>query len=101
MKQDKALSLLGLAAKAGKVASGEFSVEKEIKSGRVYLVVAAGDASDNTKKAIRNICSNQKVELVFYSNKEELGHAIGKQFRVSAAVLDQGFAKAIVKQITT
>lgn len=101
LKQDKALSLLGLAAKAGKVASGEFSVEKEVKGGRAYLVVAAKDASDNTKKALENVCSNQGIPLVFYSKKEELGHAIGKQFRVSAAVLDQGFAKAIVKQITT
>ena len=30
--------MLGLAAKAGKVASGEFSTEKEVKSGNACLV---------------------------------------------------------------
>lgn len=29
--QDKALAMLGMAAKAGKVVSGEFSVEKAVK----------------------------------------------------------------------
>ena len=50
MSQNKALSMIGLATKAGKVASGEFCTEKEVKSGRAYLVIVADDASDNTKK---------------------------------------------------
>lgn len=50
MSQSKALSMISLATKAGKVASGEFCTEKEVKSGRAYLVIVAGDASDNTKK---------------------------------------------------
>ena len=32
MKRDKILGMLGLATKAGKLVSGEFSVEKKIKS---------------------------------------------------------------------
>lgn len=31
--QDKALAMLGMATKAGKVVSGEFSVEKAVKEG--------------------------------------------------------------------
>ena len=50
MSQNKALSMIGLATKAGKVASGEFCTEKEVKSGRACLVIVADDASDNTKK---------------------------------------------------
>ena len=34
MKQDKVLSMLGLSAKAGNVASGEFSTEKAVKEGK-------------------------------------------------------------------
>ena len=33
---NKVLSLLGLATKAGKIASGEFSTEKSVKSGKVF-----------------------------------------------------------------
>ena len=56
MSQNKALSMIGLATKAGKVASGEFCTEKEVKSGRAYLVIVADDASDNTKKKFQNMC---------------------------------------------
>ena len=47
---NKVLSLLGLATKAGKIASGEFSTEKSVKSGKGFLVLVAADASENTKK---------------------------------------------------
>ena len=59
-QNSKVLSMLGLAAKAGKVASGEFSTEKEVKSGNACLVIVAEDASDNTKKMFRNMCSIMK-----------------------------------------
>ena len=41
MKQDKVLSMLGLSAKAGNVASGEFSTEKAVKEGKAHLVILA------------------------------------------------------------
>ena len=99
MRQDKALSLIGLATKAGKTVSGEFMTEREAKARRAYLVIVAGDASENTKKNFRNMCEYQKVPICFYSDKESLGHAMGKQFRASLAVLDEGFAKGILKNI--
>lgn len=73
-QNSKVLSMLGLAAKAGKVASGEFSTEKEVKSG--------------------NAC------LEIFATKEELGHWIGKAYRASICILDEGFAKSIVKKIS-
>lgn len=99
MRQDKALSLIGLATKAGKTVSGEFMTEREAKARRAYLVIVAGDASENTKKNFRNMCEYHKVPICFYGDKESLGHAMGKQFRASLAVLDEGFAKGILKNI--
>lgn len=99
MRQDKALSLIGLATKAGKTVSGEFMTEREAKARRAYLVIVAGDASENTKKNFRNMCEYHKVPICFYGDKESLGHAMGKQFRASLAVLDEGFAKGILKKI--
>ena len=52
MTGNKVLSLIGLATKAGKTASGEFLTEREVKSGKAALVIVAGDASENTKKKI-------------------------------------------------
>lgn len=99
LKQDKALSMMGLAQRAGKVVSGEFSTEKAVKTGKAWLVVVAGDSSDNTKKMFTNMCEYYEVPVYIYSDKETLGHAIGKEFRASLAVVDENFSKQIIKHI--
>lgn len=91
--------MLGLAQKAGKIASGEFSTEKAIKSGKASVVIVADDSSDNTKKMFKKMCDYYKVPVYYYSDKETLGHAIGKQFRASLAVIDEGFGKQIQKHM--
>ena len=93
----KIFGLLGLAAKAGKVQSGEFSVEKAVKSGRAFLVIVAEESSENTKKMFRNMCTYYKVPYYEFGGKEELGHALGKEMRASLAIQDEGFSKAIMK----
>lgn len=40
---------IGLAMKAGKIASGDFSVEKAVRSGTAKLVMLDESASENTK----------------------------------------------------
>lgn len=100
-RQSKALSLISLATKAGKTVSGEFCTEKEVKTGKAVLVIVADDASDNTKKKFRNMCDFYKVPIYFYKDKDTLGHAMGKEFRASLAVLDAGFAKGIMKHLDT
>ena len=97
INKSRVFGLLGLAAKAGKVQSGEFSTEKSIKTDKGYLAIVAGDSSDNTKKKFRNMCEFYEVPLYILSDKETLGHAMGKEFRASLAVQDWNFAEAIMK----
>ena len=75
--------------------------EREVKTGRAALVIVAGDSSDNTKKKFRDMCEFYKVPIYFYGDKDTLGHAMGKEFRASLAILDEGFAKGIQKQLET
>ena len=96
---NKVLSLLGLATKAGKIASGEFSTEKSVKSGKGFLVLVAADASENTKKKFRDMCKFYKVPMIVYGDKDTLGHAMGKEFRASLAILDEGFADGIQREL--
>lgn len=100
MINNKTMSLVGLATKAGKTASGEFSTEKAVKTGKAYLVLVAEDASENTKKKFRNMCTFYEVPLYFLSDKEGLGRAMGKEFRASLAVMDESFAKAMQKELS-
>lgn len=99
MKQSKAASLLGLAMKAGKVASGEFSTEKALKSGMAYLVLLSGDASENTKKKFRNMAQWRNVPVEEFLNKSDLGRMIGRGERSVLAIVDEGFASGILKKI--
>ena len=97
MKRNKVLSLAGLAAKAGKIDRGEIPVEKAVKSGKGPLVVVAEDASANTRKKFTNMCSYYGVPILYMETREILGKTIGKEFRASVAVLDAGFAKAMLE----
>lgn len=99
LKLNKGLSLLSLATRAGKTKSGSFQTEQAVKSGLACLVIVAEDASENTKKKFRNMCSFYEVPILFYSDQDTLGHAMGKEFRTSAAVTDAGFADEIEKQL--
>ena len=98
MNENKIYGYLGLAARGRKLVSGEFMTEKAVKEGSARLVILAEDAPDNTKKMFGNMCEFYQVPLYTMSNKELLGHAIGKQIRASLAVTDDGLAKAIKKQ---
>ncbi|MCI9558307.1 50S ribosomal protein L7ae [Clostridiaceae bacterium] len=99
--RQKVINLIGLATKAGKTVSGEFSTEKAVKSKKAYLVMVSKEASDNTKKMFTNMCTYYKVPICYFGKKDELGHAMGKEMRASLAVVDKSFAEAIVKQMNT
>lgn len=91
--------MLSIAAKSGSVVSGEFSTEKAVKSGKAGIVIVAGDSSDNTKKMFANMTDFYKVPMYVYSDKETLGHCIGKQFRASLAVVNEGLARSVEEKI--
>ena len=91
--------MIGLAMKAGKVASGEFSTEKAVKERKAYMLIVADDSSDNTKKHFSDMTAFYEVPIYFYSDKVGLGNAIGKEFRASLAVTDENLANAVIKKL--
>ena len=100
MKNDRAMQMLSLAQRAGKIASGEFMTESSVKEGKSFLVIIAGDASDNTKKKFTDMCNYHHVPLLIYADRDTLGHAIGKEFRASLSVNDEGLAEEIRRKAT-
>lgn len=99
MKRDSVLSLVSIAKKAGKIAAGEFQTEHAVKSGEASLVIVSEEASQNTKKKFQNMCTFYKVPVLVYGGKEQLGAAIGCEFRASLAVTDEGLSKSIEKKL--
>jgi ribosomal protein L7Ae-like RNA K-turn-binding protein len=90
---------LGLAARAGRIITGEELVVKAIRNKQVQLVVLADDASDNTRKKVTDKCKSFGVPLRLYADRNRLGHCIGKEQRVVVGVKDAGFARELLKHM--
>jgi ribosomal protein L7Ae-like RNA K-turn-binding protein len=82
------------------MASGEFAVLKAIKEGKACVVLVTRDASERTKKKFRDKCTYYNVPCFERGTMDAVGHALGKETRVSVAVLDPGFANEIVKRLS-
>ncbi|TFE03459.1 YlxQ family RNA-binding protein [Jeotgalibacillus sp. R-1-5s-1] len=96
MSQSKWMSLLGLATRAGKVISGEELVVKEIRSNKAKLVLLSEDASLNTTKKVTDKAAYYRVPVRKVADRYLLGQLIGKDARVTVAVLDKGFAEKLI-----
>ena len=96
---DRVLNMIGLAKKAGRCKGGSYQVESCIKRYEAWLIVAACDASLNTKKRLTDMCSYRDIPICFYSTKEQLGRYTGKDEAAAVAILDEGFAKKIEAMI--
>lgn len=83
---------IGFAMKAGKLKTGDFSVEKLVRAGRAKLVLIDGGASANTKDKYGRMCELAQLQLV---TVPQLGACIGKPGRMLAAVTDENFSNMI------
>jgi len=100
MRRRKISGMIGLAEKAGKLSSGEFSSEKAIEARKAKLCILASDASDNTKKHFTDMCLFRDIRVIdSVADKESLGHMIGKKDRSVITIDDAGFSDTILKLI--
>ncbi len=45
------------------------------------------------------MCEYYKIPVRIHGIKDELGHCIGKEFRASLAITDEGLAQAVMKKM--
>ncbi len=97
------LSMIGICKKAGRAICGTEMVLDAVRKGdgKIRLVIAAGDASDNTKKKLADKSAYYGVKIIFTQlTSAELGGAVGKSGAVAAVgVTDGGLAAAIEKKL--
>ena len=86
--------MISLAAKAGKVVSGETAVRAAIKKNQAVMLLADENASANTLDTMGKLKTAYALPLLYV---EDLGALIGKPGRTMVALCDAGFAKAIMK----
>ena len=97
---DKALNYLSLARKGGMAELGEEPVGAITRTGKGYLVVVAGDASDHTWRRAKSFVAGTSQQCIrLKCTKEELGFVVGRTSLAIAAITDAPLALALVKSL--
>ncbi|MBQ8649182.1 MAG: ribosomal L7Ae/L30e/S12e/Gadd45 family protein [Clostridia bacterium] len=98
---EKILTLLGFAAKSGKLSFGFEAVVSSVKAGKARLAVIAEDVSAKTTKEIIFHCDKASVKAISLNGIDikTLSHAVGRKCGV-ISVNDSGFANTLLKEHT-
>ncbi len=95
----KVYNLLGFAQKSGKIISGETGCEALAKQKKIFLLIIAEDASNNTKTFFKSLSKTYHIKCLEWGLKTHVGISIGKSTRSIIGVLDKHFAEEIGKLI--
>lgn len=91
----KILSLLTMAEKAGKLATGYSAVTDALQKNRALLLLFTEDLSEGTRGNIAVEAGAVTDRIVTLFLKNELGPLLGRETAGVCAVLDKGFADAV------
>ncbi len=95
---DKVLSYLGLARRGGLVELGEEPVGAVARTGKAYVILVAGDASDHTWRRAKSYAAGTEQQCIRMTcTKDEMGLAVGRTSLAIAAVTDVQLALTMVK----
>ena len=97
---DKILTLLGFASKAGKLSYGFDAVKTALTQGKSKLVLIANDVSPKSQKEVLFHSEKFKtsVELLTAYDMETISHAVGRKCGI-ISVNDSSFATGLLSAI--
>ncbi len=98
--KEKIMTLLGFAQKAGKLCSGVETVLNKSKKKEASLLILAEDAPADVADRMKRTALGEDIPYIVLGRKNELGIAIGRSGRNVVLIMDEGFASAILKNIT-
>ena len=97
---DKALNYLALARKGGLAELGEEPVGAMARTGKAYVILVAGDASDHTWRRAKSYAAGTEQQCIRLGcTKEEMGFVVGRTSLAIAAITDVQMALALVKSL--
>ena len=98
--KDKAIGMLGLARRAGKLQTGEETVSALLAEKKARLTVLASDAGEAVSRKVHSLAagSRQQILQIPY-DKLTLGQALGRPTVSVAAFADVSMALAFVKAL--
>ncbi len=97
---NKALNYLSLARKGGMAELGEEPVGAISRTGKAYVILVAGDASDHTWRRAKSYAAGTEQQCIRLGcTKEEMGFAVGRTSLAIAAITDVQLALALVSSL--
>ena len=95
-----ALTFLGLAKRAGRLESGDDTVNMISRNRKAKLILTASDAGRSSLVRAKNSAEAAKCPVAAVPfTKEELGAALGRDTVGVAAITDVGLAHAFVEKL--
>ncbi len=96
---NKALGLIGIATKAGKVTFGTEAVLERIERKKTVLVIIATDSSEKAKENMKYACNKNGIQFIEFSSIDELSHTIGKNNKSVICINEKNLGEEIYKII--
>lgn len=96
---NKALGLIGIATKAGKVSFGTDAVLERILKKKTSLVIIAKDASNKAKENMNYVCKKNEIKIIDFESAETLSHAVGKSNKSVICINEKNLGEEIYKII--
>lgn len=98
--RDKALGLIGLARRAGKLTAGQEACAEAAKEKQACLLLAAADVSERTYRNLARAAQQAEIPVLRLAfGMEEVSRACGRKKTGVLAVTDQGFASALLREL--
>ena len=88
-------NLLGMAQRAHCIASGRTAVEQAARNGTAKVLLVAGDAEEASRREYEELAKRCRIPCRIGLTREQLGACLGKEYRASAAILDDGFRASL------
>lgn len=93
--QRKLLGLIGLGVRGRGAIVGVQQVREAARRGKLYLAIAAPDASRNSLEKVLPLLHARGITVVAGPLAVELGSAVGRETTAVVGIVDRGLAKGI------
>ncbi|MBK5263172.1 MAG: ribosomal L7Ae/L30e/S12e/Gadd45 family protein [Peptostreptococcaceae bacterium] len=97
--RDKIDSYLGFAKKSRGLISGYNTCIHGINQGKIKLIIIAEDVTENGSEKLIRLAEDKKITYRRYGTKEELSKLMGFEDRGVFGIVDDNFARIILKEI--
>jgi predicted RNA-binding protein YlxR (DUF448 family)/ribosomal protein L30E len=94
---EKAVSIISMALKAGKLAAGYSAVNDALEKGRLEMVLYARDIADGTREKLMKQGAASLREAMLFT-RDELGRMLNRELVGVIAIEDKGLADALWKE---